>query len=362
MEKFKLSINVFFFMETLEDMFRVLKKEATGTKAYFPEKTHKAIPVSKEYFKPIPFVKSEANLFFIDGGQAELFSSPDFSIALIRIACVVFQLNRRVKIIKEEFIASARAEFIEDRLSYVITTYPNKIFSSPLVFQAFDKALAEGSHRIKLSKILEETRKCAELSFASRILRENAIEGDMIILDGDLEADSFYARQYFEQLYSAAISKEVLITSLAKTSGLLTETGSSFISLLHENSPAGIWYYHPVAEISSPDHQAEIFFLKLAESSKHIFKFEIYKKHQQIDFEKIFSLMAQNSRDLTFPGYPYGMILADKLARVSEQEKSEAKLRMRVEFSKEVKEISSSISATDAHEILDKIAYKNFQN
>ena len=348
-------------MGALEDIFRVLKKESTGTRAYFPEKTHQAITISKEFFKPIPFVKAAANLFFIDGGQAELFMSPDFCIALMRVSCVVFQQNRRVGIINEEFVISVRAEFIEDKLSYVITTYPNKIFPLPIVFNAFDRALAEGSHRIKLSKILEETRKCAELSFANRLLRENAVEGDMIILDGDLEADSFYVGQYFEKLYSAAISKEVLITALAKTSTLLTETGSSFTALLEEMSPSGIWYYNPVAEINAPEHRAEIFFLKLAESSRHIFKFEIYKKHRQIDFEKIFSLLAQNSRDLTFPGYPYGMILADKLARVSEQEANQAKLKMAVKFSKEIKDVASSINASDAHEILDRIAYKDYQ-
>ena len=348
-------------MEALEDLFRVLKKEATGTKAYFPDKTHKALPVSKEYFKPIPFVKSESNLFFIDGGQAELFSSPDFCIALMRVACAAFQQNKRVKLLKEEFTVSIRAEFIEDKLSYVVTTYPAGFFSAPIVFDAFDKALTEGSRRIKLSKILEETRKCAELNFAQAILRENAVEGDIIIFDGDLEATNYHAKQYYAQLYPAAASKDVLITALAKTSTLLTDTGGSFTALLEEMSPSGIWYYTPVAEISSPGHRAEIFFVKLSEFSRHIFKFEICNRHPPLDLEKIFSLLAQNSRDLTFPGYPYGMILVDKLARVSEQEKSESKLRMRVKFSKEVKEISSSISATDAHEILDKIAYKNYK-
>jgi hypothetical protein len=348
-------------METLEDVFRVLKKEATGTKAYFPDKTHRAFPVSREFFKPIPFVRSEASLFFIDGGQAELFSSPDFCIALMRVACSAFQQNKRVKLLKEDFTVSIRAEFIEDKLSYVVTTYPAGFFSAPIVFEAFDRNLSEGAHRAKLSKILEEVRKCAEIVFANRIVQENVVAGDIIILDGDLEATNYYAKQYYEQLYPAAASKDVLITALAKTSTLLTDTGGSFTALLEGMSSAGIWYYTPVAEINSPKHLAEIFFVKLSEFSKHIFKFEIYNRHPPLDLEKIFSLLAQNSRDLTFPGYPYGMILADKLARVSEQEKSEAKLRMSVKFSKEVKEISSSISATNAHEILDKIAYKKYK-
>lgn len=350
----------FFPMEPLDDIFKILRKEAIGSEAYFPEKGYKAITVSKEFFRPIPSIKSRANLFFIDGGQAELFSAPDFSIGIIRLACVVFQLNQRKEILKEEFVALTRTEFIEDKLSYVVTTYPNRFFPSPIIFEAFDKTLTEGMHRAKFPKILEEIRKCAEINFAKQLAEEKAVSGDIFILDGDLEAATANSKKAHDDLYNSALSKDVLVCALAKTSSLLTDKGSSFIALLTNIAPLNIWHYYPIVEINDPNHQAELFFLKLSNSSTHIFKLEIYKKHPPVDREKVFSLLAQNSRDLTFPGYPYGLIFADKLARVSMQETKQIRLKMAVQFSKEIKGVTASLNASDAHEVLDKIAYKNF--
>ena len=54
-------------------------------------------------------------------------------------------------------------------------------------------------------------------------------------------------------------------------------------------------------------------------------------------------------------GYPYGLIEADRFARVSNQERDSLKLRLRVMLGKEFKRIEKYINSTNAHEILDNI-------
>ena len=44
------------------------------------------------------------------------------------------------------------------------------------------------------------------------------------------------------------------------------------------------------------------------------------------DVEMIVNQIANNAKDVVFPGYPYGLILADKFARISNNEKEQISL------------------------------------
>ena len=86
-------------------------------------------------------------------------------------------------------------------------------------------------------------------------------------------------------------------------------------------------------------------FVKLHPQAKHVFRFE--------GDEEILPLLIYNSNDALFLGYPYGLILIDKIARVSNQEKNS--LRMKFLLNKENKEISEYLRTADAHSILDNL-------
>ena len=76
-----------------------------------------------------------------------------------------------------------------------------------------------------------------------------------------------------------------------------------------KNSPQGLWKYR-LFEGAVP-----IYVVKLNENSKKCFRVE-----GQIN-DEVLSLLVENSKDPTFIGYPYGLIEADKFARVSNEEK-----------------------------------------
>ncbi|MBT3409003.1 hypothetical protein HN415_10105, partial [Candidatus Woesearchaeota archaeon] len=71
-----------------------------------------------------------------------------------------------------------------------------------------------------------------------------------------------------------------------------------------------------------------------------------------VDPSKVLGFLAMNSRDLILPGYPYGLIKADKFARVSVNETQILKTRFNTKLKKEVRE---SLNLNNVHEVLDSI-------
>ena len=77
----------------------------------------------------------------------------------------------------------------------------------------------------------------------------------------------------------------------------------------------------------------------------------------QLDFaERVISTLAFNSKDPVFLGYPFGLIYADKFARVSNQEREYLRTTLKSKLSGGVlKEIESYENSLGAHGVLDRI-------
>jgi NurA-like 5'-3' nuclease len=94
-----------------------------------------------------------------------------------------------------------------------------------------------------------------------------------------------------------------------------------------------------------------MFFAKLNENAKHIFRIEFYKE-VPFKIEESIGLLAFNSIDPVFLGYPYGLIDADNFARITNEEKEMLKLRIIAGM-----ENSNLLNELNAHEMLDKIKF-----
>lgn len=124
------------------------------------------------------------------------------------------------------------------------------------------------------------------------------------------------------------------------------------------------WYYHPIVDIKNSNHPAEMFCVKLHPNSEYAFRLEILKeqaeKLPQKELEGFLGTLAANSRDVSFPGYPYGLVDADANARVRENEMDYHTTLFLSESSKKGrwKNLINHLKATDAHEHLNKIIGK----
>jgi len=196
-------------------------------------------------------------------------------------------------------------------------------------------------------------RRFTELKIASELV--NSLENnDIIIIDGDLKASFTNEVKYLDDLYDKAKEKNIIIAALAKTSRLFTDSGDSLITTLEEIAPENCWYYYPVVEISNDKHKADIFIVKLHKKSNYIFKFEVYK-NVKYNINGLLSLLKNNSNDPVFLGYPYGLVEADRFARVSNEEKEFLRTMIISKIGKDWSKIRKYINTLNAHDILDNI-------
>ena len=136
---------------------------------------------------------------------------------------------------------------------------------------------------------------------------------------------------------------------MSKTTNLLTKSGNSVSAYLTKLTDKKTWYYN-VKKQEPP----RLYFVKLHDKSKHVFRFEILRKYEQ-NINDVLTLLKNNSKDPIFFGYPYALIEADKFARVSKKEKEILQLQLMTKFKKNLNDLAPYLSSLNAHEILDNI-------
>ena len=322
----------------------------------FEDSSYKSFKIEKRNFHKIENISSERKITFIDGGNAEILGASNFSLQLIRTYFTIYKNNKKISSEKNEFYALIYSLNENNKIKYKteIFNLKNKLELKDLDFDSYDETIKEGFNRIQISKIAEIIRRFAEIKTAE-IAVDFLENKDLIILDGDLEAKKTNEINYFNKLYKKTTEKNIIIAALSKTTSLFTEKGNSVTALLNLISPTEEWFYYPVVNINNKNHEAEIYFVKLNKNSEHVFKLEIYKK-QKANADELILLLKNNSKDPVFLGYPYGLIEADKFARISNNEKNYFKTLFISKIGKKYRKIGKYLTTLNAHEILDKIS------
>ena len=309
---------------------------------------------SKEKFHKIAQMKDTGkDIIFIDGGNAEILSSPNFSVHFIRIFHTIYKDRKRFSCSSDEFYVFCAARNINKSIFYSAKLFSSRaktltdsFFSTDFLFNSLDGRLCEKDSRLDISRVPGIIRRIAELSTA--LLLAGNSKGCCLVLDGDLTARTSEEDRIISAIKKVAEDNNVSVCALSKTSNLLTSTGGSVVSLLSSQSPSGAWYYHPVSGSSS------VCFAKLHPRSDYIFKFETIDSEP--DLYSVFSVLAANSNDPVFLGYPYGLVEADRFARVSNREREMLKTRFMAKAGKEWSSIESASKALNAHSVLDNIS------
>ncbi len=368
-----------------------------GKKVFFSDPRYEAVDFSKEHFRQIKSISettagaksgikpagSGRKIVFVDGGNSEVIGAPDFSLQLIRIYYSIWQNSRRIKSHRDEFFILINTAPVKDKGHEKIKYYAEmfkKDFTTKgiiedelkgqlqenimpegndLIYDSMDGTITDGINRARPSKIAEIARRFTEIKACIFALNELK-EGDFIIMDGTLQSSVTNESKQLNRLYELALAKGVIIAALSKTNTLLTDTGNSAAFAIKSIAPSAKsrWFYNPVAKIVHPDHKAEIFFVKLHSDAKNIFRLEIQKDafvKNPKSAEELIGLLAEISKDPVFLGYPYGLIEADKFARISNNEMKSIRIQFMAKAGKKWEELASKNSDVSAHDILDNI-------
>jgi len=303
----------------------------------------KEIPISKEKLHAISAKESSEKIAFIDGGNAELLRAPNFSLHFVRLYGSIYQGSKRIKSRKEELylLVTAKQGESGDELYY-----QTEVFGSTLAFgriDLHDPTLRTGNNPLTPDVVALTCRKFAEVNFATEML-EDLGEGDMLVLDGDLEEDIVHAKTFYTPLKEKALQRKIFLCGLSKTTRMLTNAGDSVISSLLGFAPDTSWWYDG----------GSICFVKLHPRAQHIFRLDVLPQQKE-NIPFLLSSLAHHAKDPVFLGYPYGLIEADRCARVSNNEKDYLQLRFISKLRKEDSGVIHALSALNAHDILDRV-------
>jgi hypothetical protein len=361
--------------ELIKDLDGLISEEDLGN-PLLSSVNYRVYPFDTTYLKKLLPARSERKIASIDGGNSELVGAPNFSIQLNRVFFNIFNGKKRIVETtiptRIEFFSATYAAPDDGHIFYKTLIFPlleiaNMHLPSPndLSFDSNDRRLMMGDSRAEISRVASIARRFAEWEYARQVVETELDEGDLLVMDGTLRTAFQNESMYAKRAYESAKRKGVIYSGFSKTCRLFTTTGLSLIGavakLAADAHIGPIWYYGPIAESLSPDHEGSIYIVKLNEQSPRIFRFEIQseqdKNLDEREIREIFSQLYVNSSDVSFPGYPYGLIDADDNSRVRNREKEMYKMIMlsnAAERGSSVK-FSRHVQSTDAHDILNML-------
>ena len=326
---------------------------------YFKNKNYTSFNISNDYFHNIKSFDSDKKICFIDGGNQEIIGSHNFSLQLIRVYYNVYENNKKVSFDIFESLVLINVKKRNNELCFVTKIFPiknkknEKLSLDNFSFDIYDGTLKKGNDEVSVSSIGDAMRRFYEISLAKFICDKKLC--DVIILDGSLEVKITSEKEVMQSLYDSSKLNNVSIFSLSKTSSIFTNSGKSLLAVLNSIGPRiESWYYYPIVKIKSETHKSEIYIVKLHEKSNYVFKFEKYIE-SEMNIEEILSLLKKNSNDAVFLGYPYGLIDADRFARVSNNEIEIWKMKLLSTLGKDFEKIRYTLNSKNAHSILDNI-------
>ena len=303
-------------------------------KPFFQQKGYEALNAEFHDFN-----ECETDVFFIDGGNALTSDREVQARQLIRTATIHFKGKKRTIIKQKEGVCNTTLVIQDNRQHYMNVL--SGAWHMESTIDAYDAKLSAGERQIPIEQMGQVLRRFAELTEAQLLAEEHS--NSIIVLDGTLESVNPDEEEKLHQLYATAAKQNNIVIGFNKTNTIQSEDGSSFADYLERTALQQKGYVYPVAKAHTPLYQAEMCFVKLHPKSRKVFRLDI-----KGDVRKAVSSVASTACDFTFPGYPYGLLLADRLARVKNEEKRMFKQR------EEIFGTEQRGAAIQAHDMLDK--------
>jgi hypothetical protein len=320
----------------------------------FSGEGYKAEKIDINNFHELKPSINNRKIAFVDGGNAEILGSANFSLNLIRVCYTIYQNNRKFASKKLETLAFVHALNQNNEIHYKACLFSKnkEVDLDELSFSSFDKTLTKGINRAEIGTVVNAIRRFIEIKTAN-LISDNKI-ANIIVMDGNLQGTITHELKFLNSLYDSCVKNNVVLCAISKTNSLFTDNGNLFSVVLDNISKLPSWYYNPIVKITSQNHKAEMFLVKFHKKSKHIFKLEIFNEQNDKAVD-LMSELAGNCNDPIFIGYPYGLVETDRAARVSNNEKESLKTMFLLRLKN--KNVERRLNSVNSHQVLDKISF-----
>ncbi len=250
---------------------------------------------------------------FVDGGNCTIFSAPNFLLAKVRIGYAIFSGRKKLK---------------EDRKDYDVKCYFEDGWVADYsegIIKIETKDLLDGG-RENTDRIPQLVRRILEIRMADSLVRSS--QAGFVVLDGTLDGT-------FESEELSKLSPNVV--ALSKTNTIRTVKGNSYTGLLAKLGPETFVCKNVLPDIS---------FVKL-NRSPYVFRIDGI-----LDDDLLFWLV-EHAKDPAILGYPYGLIVADRVARIPDYEVKSLRVKSFTSLGGKSSVIRELLAGRDIHEFLD---------
>ncbi len=309
-----------------------------------PADDYEGVKIDVSNFESIEPSDQDQTVCFIDGGNSELISSSEFSFQFMRLVATSFKKNQFISLNKKEIYVLVSL----NNDNYEVHTEPETVFNG-MIFHAYDKTLSESNRMVSASKVGNVIRRFAELDYA----KEMTAHCNHLIIDGSFDAIFTHEQEYLNALRQSGDDNHTGLGALSKSCRLVTRSGASMITLLLDISPDSNWHYNKVFNKRDPALH-DISFVKLHPLADYIFRLDFYP---ECDVRGLLACLLESCKDPVFIGYPYGLIKADQVARISNKESEMLKTRVMMESGVNWKKLQKNSRSLNAHQILDNISF-----
>lgn len=304
------------------------------------------LELTKSGFRKIDSNLGNQSISYVDSGICTLLESPSILLALARVAKVHYCGSEKTKDMQTDE-GTIEIRQINDTLLCAF----NGFYSAPkeLSINVKDASLTTGDHLVRPTQALGVCRKLLEYQFA---ISKAENESEIICMDGNLEINEKSLKKPIRDLLGT-LEKKSILCALSKTSSLSTCSGYPLGPLLKKFGPKSPWYY--TLETKTKKEFAR-FPISFHAASPYVFYLDLPEKGKD-KINQVACALYHNSQDAALAGYPYGLYMADRLARISEHEKREQRMRLLSRLGDDAEELQSLERSQDFHSVLDSISF-----
>ncbi len=288
--------------------------------------------ITKESFIPILESNETKKIAYVDGGSNLIYDKTTEINALIYAGFIIFD-NKLISLCVKRFNVMFRLiETHKSKLVYEVdyeelddlayNSNVNLRFSFPKSFEI--------DYVSDTSKLISNFRRLFELQIVK------ALNEFFVVLDGSLE----YRTN--EELQLIKSFKNVI--ALSKKTRLITETKHSIEDYFNEfckiNNITAPWFVK-LGEIRN-DVNFDVYAIKFTDLMPYVFRMDVINVN---DFNKMLSVIYSHSKDGLVYGYPYGLVLVDHFARVSNDEARFRQVLLEIKENKQIYDLHNEFNS-----------------
>lgn len=251
--------------------------------------TYEAEPIAR----PLPRLAPPPEVWAVDGGQALVADARCLQLLVTRAA--------RVRFVGDTCVLEDEGEL----RATVLGGAENR--------QAALAALSVGGIDPSTSVDINLLRDHDEWAAIARSVEE-AEPGAVVLVDGDLQPDWRIPSTFLAELLERADRRQVLLTAVTKHSSL-SRGGGPLLGWLEREAetllgPRAMWWA-PVARTRTDVGGVQVVAARLDPDARFAFRIDL---PLSVDPEPALGALSALCDDAAFPGYPYALSVADRLA------------------------------------------------